>query len=84
MIEHQQVGDSGTDAADHVKRKESLGAPIIFENGSEHPQGKHIKENMLKSVVVVEEQVSYQLVRPEELGVDIMQGEHIKHPLRNI
>ena len=45
------LNESCTDTAKDIVKQETFGAPGLFENRSEHKNGKHIKENVAESAV---------------------------------
>ena len=43
-ILHSFLDKSRTDTAENIVKEETFGSPGLFENRSEHKNGKHIKE----------------------------------------
>src|SRR5690242_15621687 len=72
---HAQEAKGGPDAANKEKDQEPFGPPYIFQDASEHPKRKHIKENM--SQRTVHEQVRDQLIRLEQGRLPVVEGEQI-------
>jgi hypothetical protein len=71
------VEQAGTDTANHIKYQEPFGAPIIFQDTSEHPKGKHVEKNMFDTAM--KEEVSDELMRFEEDRMNVMQCEKVFH-----
>ena len=44
---------SRTDTAENIVKEETFGSPGLFENRSEHKNGKHIKENVAESCMIL-------------------------------
>ena len=72
---NQQVDESCTDAADKVVEYKSAGSPVVLHGGAEHPQGKHVEEEMVPSAV--HEHVAKWLPKMETSGTEGIQGQHV-------
>ena len=55
----------------------SASAPVIFNHGSEHPQGEHVEKKMLETPM--HEHIGNELKRMEMGGLEVMQPKEIVH-----
>ena len=90
----QFLSQSGSDSADQVKKQEFLWSPLDFHDASEHPDGEHIEEYVLESLM--KEHIGNQLPYPETRSKEEMQSEqfvevysvfgkcHRTHPTENV
>ena len=69
------MGERCSQAAHHVKDEELFSSPIIFQHIAEHPQRKHVEEDVRKSSV--HEHIGDELVRAEFFRAEIMQAQDI-------
>jgi hypothetical protein len=71
-----------TETTYKIKGKEALRAPAIFEDGAEHPKGKHIGKEVQDRCldigrIAMHEHVSDELPWLEEIGPEVMEAEVI-------
>ena len=80
-----QLYKSGTDSADHIIEEKLLRSPHILNHAAEHPQGKHVEEQMRESGMhehISEELIYLEIARKEEVKskhavqVDALTAEH--------
>lgn len=70
----QEVAQAGAYAAHEIVDKEAAGPPEVFEDIAEHPEGKHVEEDVAPAGVY--EHVGEELPEAETAGGDGVEGQH--------
>lgn len=63
-------GSSNT--TNHIKNQKALPSPDIFQYIPEHPQGKHIEEDMANAGM--HKHTCYNLIGPKQIRLPVMEG----------
>ena len=69
------MNQGGTYTGNYIIKQEFFRSPHLFQHRAEHPQSKHIEEDMRKTAM--HEHVGNELVRLKLRRCKIMQAKHI-------
>jgi hypothetical protein len=71
--------DCRAKTANGIKYQEFLGSPVILQDGTKHPEGEHIIEDMFPGTM--KKEIGDQLMGPKKGRMKVMQCKQLFHSL---